>query len=269
MKAWFFFGLSLLTVAGLFGMVSSAEAKMVTQAVEYEQGGVALEGYLAYDDSFAGKRPGVLIFHQWMGLTDYEQGRARQLAELGYVAFAADIYGKGVRPADNKAAGAEATKFRNDIPLMRARARAGLEELRGLPQVDPARVAAIGYCFGGGVALELARSGAELAGVVSFHGSLSTPHPEDARNIRAKVLVLHGALDPAVPIPQVEALIKELSAAQVEFQVVLYSGAVHAFTQLGAGNDPSKGAAYNAAADRRSWQAMRDFFNEIFGVEGR
>lgn len=239
---------------------------MITQNVEYEQGGVALEGYLAYDDAHAGPRPGVLIFHQWMGLTDYEKDRARQLAELGYVAFAADVYGKGVRPTTMQAAGAEATKYRNDIPLMRARAQAGLDALARLPQVDRTRIAAIGYCFGGGVALVLARSGAPLAGVVSFHGSLATQHPEDARNIHGKVLVLHGALDPAVPIPQVEALMQELNAANVDYQVVLYSGAVHAFTQPSAGSDPSKGAAYNAAAGRRSWQAMRNFFEEIFGV---
>jgi dienelactone hydrolase len=255
---------SLLAVACWLVLISSAEAKVVTQTLEYEQGGVALEGYLAYNNEFSSLRPGVLIVHQWMGLGEYEKGRARQLAELGYVALAADIYGKGVRPSDPQSAGAEAGKYRNDRALLRARVQAGLDALKGVLYVDPTRIAAIGYCFGGGAVLELARSGAELEGVVSFHGNLDTLNADDAKNIHTKLLVLHGADDPHVTQEAVQAFIAEMKAAQVDWQLVEYSGAVHAFTDPSAGNDPSKGAAYNASADKRSWQAMLDFFGEIF-----
>jgi dienelactone hydrolase len=205
----------------------------------------------------------VLIVHAWKGITDYERGRARQLAELGFVAFCADIYGQGVRPVDNQAAGAEAGKYRADRPLLRARAQAGLDALKSLPQVDSARIAAIGYCFGGGTVLELARSGAELAGVVSFHGNLDTPLPAEPGAVKAKVLVLHGADDPHVTMEHVAGLAEELRAAGADWQLAMYGGAVHAFTDPGAGDDPSKGAAYSATADARSWQAMLDFFAEV------
>jgi dienelactone hydrolase len=253
-----------ISITGLLAFSTKSEAKVITQTVDYEQGGVALQGYLAYDDALSGVRPGVLVVHQWMGLTDYERGRARQLAALGYVALAADIYGKDVHIADAQAAGAQAGKFRTDRALLRARAQSGLDQLKSLPQVDPQRIAAIGYCFGGGAVLELARSGAELNGVISFHGTLDTPNPDDAKNIHCKVLALHGADDPHVTQDMVQAFIKEMAAAKVDYQVVEYGGAVHAFTQPEAGNDPSKGAAYNASADKRSWQALLDFFGEIF-----
>lgn len=244
--------------------LSTAHAKMITKTVEYDQGGTKLEGYLAYDDKFKGPRPGVLVAHQWMGLTDYEQRRTRELAELGYVAFALDIYGKGVRPNNPKDAGATAGKYRKDIPLYRARAQAGLAELRKQPNVDQRKVAAIGYCFGGGTVLELARGGAELNGMVSFHGSLDTPDPNDAKNIKGKVLVLHGASDPNVTRESVLKFWDEMTNAKVDFYFTAYGHAVHAFTQPGAGNDPSTGAAYDEKADKRSWQAMKDFFGEIF-----
>ncbi len=253
----------VLALAGWTMLSTVAEAKVITQTLNYEQDGVELEGYLAYDDAHSGPRPGVLIVHAWMGLGEYEQGRARQLAELGYVALAADIYGKGVRPTDPQSAGAEAGKYRADRALLRARAQAGLAALKGLAQVDPARVAAIGYCFGGGAVLELARSGAELGGVVSFHGNLDTPNVDDAQNIRCKVLVLHGADDPHVNQDAVQAFIAEMTAAKVDWQLVEYGNAVHAFSDPRAGDDPSKGAAYNASADKRSWQAMLDFFGEL------
>jgi len=186
------------------------------------------------------------------------------LAQLGYVAFAVDMYGNGVTAKDATEAGKLATALRNDRPLMRARAQAALETLRKNPQCDPRRVAAIGYCFGGGVALELARSGADIAGVASFHGNLDTPNPDDAKNIRAKVLVLHGADDPYVNTAQVAIFQQEMRQAKVDWQMIFYGGAVHSFTNPASGDDPSKGVAYNAAADRRSWQAMKDFFDEIF-----
>ncbi len=239
-------------------------AEVLTRTVEYRQGETVLEGYLAYDAAGPAKRPGVLVVHEWTGINPYTRKRVEQLAALGYVAFAADIYGKGVRPATPKEAAATAGRYKGDRALLRERARAGLDELARQPNVDPARIAAIGYCFGGTAVLELARSGAAIQGVVSFHGGLDTPTPGDAKNVRAKVLVLHGADDPNVPPPQVAAFEDEMRAAKVDWQLVKYSGAVHSFTNPGAGSDNSKGAAYNETADRRSWIAMKAFFEEIF-----
>jgi dienelactone hydrolase len=252
----------LLCILPLWASV--AQAKLVQKTVEYTQGGTPMEGYLAYDDALTGPRPGVLVVHQWMGLTDNERMRADMLAQLGYVAFAADIYGKGVRPVDQTAASAESRKYFTDRALYRARLTAGLERLKQERTVDPARVGAIGYCFGGAGVLELARSGAPIAGVVSFHGVLDSPTPADAMNIKAKVLVCQGADDPYAKPEQVKAFEDEMRGGKVDYQVIVYGGAVHAFTQKEAGNDPSKGAAYNADADRRSWQHMKDFFAEIF-----
>ena len=241
-----------------------AVAAIKSEFVEYKQGETVLEGYLVYDDAIKGQRPGVLVIHQWLGLTDNEKMRANMLAEMGYIAFAIDIYGKGIRPKESSAAGAEAGKYRKDLPLFRERINAGLQTLLKNSNVDPKRVAAIGYCFGGGAALELARSGANVAGVVSFHGSLTTTMPAVAGKIPAKVLVCHGADDPFVPMKDVEGFLDEMRAAGADYQFIAYSGAVHAFTQNEAGNDNSKGAAYNEKADKRSWQAMKDFFAEIF-----
>jgi dienelactone hydrolase len=248
-------------LALLAAFAGAAQAKVVTKAVEYTEGGATLEGYLAYDDAKAGTKPGVLVVHEWKGLDAYAKKRTEQLAELGYVAFAADIYGKGVRPTDPKEAGATAGKFKGDRALLRRRVQAGLDTLRKQQGVDTKRLAAIGYCFGGTTVLELARSGADVAGVVSFHGGLDTPEP--AKSIKAKVLALHGADDPHVPEKDVLAFEKEMRDAKADWQLVSYGGAVHGFTNPDNGNDPSKGVAYDAAADRRSWQAMRDFFAEI------
>jgi len=247
-------------------LVGSAGATLHQQTVTYRQGGTALEGYLAYEDTFAGLRPAVLVFHHWMGIDQYIRDRSDQLARMGYVAFAGDIYGKGVRPADAKAAAAQAGIYRGDRGLMRKRAQAALDTLRLIPRVDVGRIAAIGYCFGGGVALELARSGANIAGVVSFHGTLDTPRPEDAKLIKAKVLVLQGADDPNAPIKQISDFEDEMRGGKVDYQVVLYGGAVHSFTMPMAGNDPATGNACDPNADRRSWQAMKGFFAELFTV---
>ena len=242
---------------------SQLDAAIQTKIIEYRDGDVVLEGLLAWDDAVA-KAPGVLIVHQWMGRTDYEEARAKQLAKEGYVAFALDIYGKGVRPGNPQEAGKVATIYKSDRKLYRRRLQLGLDQLRAQSMVDTKRVAAIGYCFGGTGVLELARTGADLKGVVSFHGGLDSLNPEEAKKIKAKILICHGADDPFVPVKDIEATKKELSDADVDWQMIYYSEAVHSFTQVMAGNDNSRGAAYQERADKRSWQAMKSFFSEIF-----
>jgi len=243
---------------------TTAGAALRSQAVEYRQGDTVLEGYVAWDDSVQGKRPGVLVVHDWMGAGPFGNGKCDQLAKLGYVAFAADIYGKGVRPANAQEAGQEAGKYKKDRALLRARAAAALQALRANPFVDPKRIAAIGFCFGGTTVVELARSGADLAGIVSFHGGLDSPAPADGKNIKGKVLALHGADDPFVPAADLVAFEDEMRKSGVDWQLVKYGGAVHSFTNPAAGSDNSKGAAYNERADKRSWAAMQAFFAEIF-----
>ncbi|WP_071189808.1 dienelactone hydrolase family protein [Trichormus sp. NMC-1] len=238
-------------------------AAIRTQNIEYKQGNTILEGYLAYDDAIKVKRPGVLVVHDWTGLQSFTKKRTEQLAKLGYVAFAADIYGKGIRPKNQQESGTQATIYRQDRKLLRQRATAGLQVLQNYPLTDPKRIAAIGYCFGGGTVLELARSGANIQGVVSFHGNLDTPNPSDAKNIKSKVLVLHGADDPFVPEEQLKGFENEMRQANVDWQLISYGGAVHSFTNPEAKNDP-QGSLYNPIAEQRSWKAMRQFFAEIF-----
>jgi len=235
---------------------SSAYAEVVGESVTYEHDGTVLQGYVAYDNSISGKRPGVVVIHQWMGLTDYEKMRADMLAELGYIAFAADIYGVKERPSDRDGAKVMSSKFSKDRKLMRARASAAYSQLMKHKLADTGKAAVMGYCFGGTVALELARSGEDLLGTVTFHGGLSTPTPEDAGNINGKVLVLHGAADKVVPPEQVAAFQAEMSSAKVDWYMVTYAYARHAFTH--------KGPRYNEPAERRSWEEMRDFLEEIF-----
>ena len=244
-----------------------AQAKLHSETVTYKQGETTLEGYLVQDEKYLfskGFFPAVIVVHDWMGLGDYAKKRADMLAELGYIAFAVDIYGKGVRPKNSDEASQQATYYKNNRALLRARANAGYEYLKKYANVDKSRIAAMGYCFGGTTVLEMARSGTNLAGVVTFHGGLSTPKPEDAKNIKAKVLVLHGVDDPFVKADEVKAFQKEMNDAKVDWQMVYYSGAVHAFTRADVGTDNSKGVAYNEKADKRSWEAMKQFFNEVF-----
>ena len=243
--------------------ILTARAAIHTENVEYKQGDTTLKGYLAYDDSLTGKRPGVLVVHQWLGLTDYEKHRAEMLAQLGYVAFCADIYGKDNRPKDVGEAGALAGNFKSDRALLRARVNAGLDALRQQPLVDEKNIAAIGYCFGGTTVIELARSGADIAGVVSFHGGLDSPTPADGKNIKCKVLALAGADDPFQKPDDLTAFEEEMRDAKVDWQITFYGGAVHAFTQPNPGF-VNAGAKYNEKADKRSWQAMKDFFAETF-----
>ena len=241
-----------------------AMAAVVGETVEYRHGDTALEGYLAYDESAQDKRPGVLVVHEWKGLGEYAQRRARQLAELGYVAFAVDMYGKGVRPESHEEAAKQAGIYKSDRHLMRERIQAALNVLKEHPLVDASMIGAVGYCFGGTTVLELARSGADVKGVVSFHGSLATPDPKDAKNIKGKVLVCPGA-DDKFTGSEVEGFKKEMKDAGVDMRFESYQGAVHSFTVKEAGDDPSKGMAYNEAADKKSWESMKAFFNEIFG----
>ncbi len=241
-----------------------AEASIHRETIDYKDGEVILEGYLAYDDSIKGKRPGVLVVHEWTGISDYEKRRVEELARAGYIAFAADIYGKGIRPETREEAARQAGIYRRDRKLMRKRVQAGLAELKKHPLTDSLRVAAIGYCFGGGAVLELARSGADIKGIVSFHGNLDTPNPEDAKMIKAKVLVLRGADDPYVSTEQVKNFEEEMRKANVDWRMVSYEGAVHGFTNPASGNDPSRGVAYNKEADMKSWKEMISFFKEIF-----
>jgi len=254
-----------ILVSALFALACAftAHAATRTEAIEYKHGDTTLEGHLAYDDATKGPRPAVLIMHQWKGLTDYEKKRAEMFAKLGYVAFAVDIYGKGVRPKDTAEASAQAGRYKSDRVLLRARANAGLEVLRKQRFVDTKRIAAIGYCFGGTTVIELGRSGADIAGVVSFHGALDSPKPEDGKNIKGKVLALHGADDPFVPAKDVAAFEDEMRDAGVDWRLIKYGGAVHSFTDWNA-DGSMKGAKYDERADKRSWEDMKLFFAEIF-----
>lgn len=255
---------STLAFFFLAALTMPTHAKIVTQSVEYKHGDVTLEGYLAYDDAAAGPRPGVLIVHEWWGLGAFVKQRAERLAEMGYVAFALDMYGKGVQTTEREQAAKLAGQFYADPKLMRARAKAGLEVLLARKNVDPKKVAAIGYCFGGTTVLQLAFSGADLAGVVSFHGGLMPPLPEDGKNIKAKLLVLHGADDPFIAADEITKFQEALRQAGADWQMMYYGGAVHSFTNPAAKGE-IKGAQYHEAAERRSWEQMRAFFRELFG----
>lgn len=257
---------SLLAVLLGLCWVSMASAEVQTKTVDYKDGDVSLEGFMAFDSNKVTKAsPAVLVIHQWMGITDYEKSRCKQLAEMGYVAFAADIFGKGVRPTSVEEAMKQSSIYKKDRNLYRRRLNLGLEQLKANPGVASSKVAAIGYCFGGTGVLELARSGADIASVVSFHGGLDAPTPADAKNIKARVLICHGNDDPFVPVAEIDAMKKSFNDAKVDWQMIYYSGAVHSFTQKMAGNDNSKGAAYNEKADLRSWNAMKSFFDETIG----
>lgn len=261
------------TLTLLFAILApmlSARAELVTKTIGYSQGGVKLEGYLAYENQTAALRPGVLVVPEWWGLNDYAKSRARQLAELGYVAFAVDMYGNGITTTDPKKAGALAGQFYGK-PLMAERAQAALEQLLKTGLVDKKRVAAIGFCFGGAVCQALAYSGAPLAGIVSFHGSLIPASPEAAARNHAKFLICHGALDPFTTPEQIAAFKKSLDDGKFDYQFIYYSGALHAFTNPDAdalaAETGLKGIGYNAAAARRSWLLMQQFFDEIFATK--
>jgi dienelactone hydrolase len=232
-----------------------------TEQVRYRDGNTALAGFLAWDEALESKRPGILVVHAGAGLDDHAKRRAQGLAGLGLVAFACDMYGEGVM-GDRQRVMARISELRSDPVRLCQRARAGLDVLASYSKVD-GRLAAVGYCFGGMTVLELARSGAELAGVISMHGSLETTRPAQPAFVRAKILVCHGALDPHVPMTHVHAFMEEMTQAGADWQVIIYGGAMHGFTHEGGPEIP--GVAYHALADARSAAAMQNFLSELFG----
>ncbi len=262
--------LAPLALAAAFLLAAAgAHAKIVGRTVEYEQGGKRLEGYLAYDDAHRGKRPGVLVIHEWWGLNDYIRHRARELAQMGYVAFAADMYGDGRVTTDPGQAGAWSGEVRKTPGLLAERSKAGLEILKRQRNVDTHRIGAIGFCFGGSTVLALAYSGEPLQGVVTFHGSLFPPAAGQAQRIRAPIVILQGEDDPFVKPETIAEVKKGLDEGGVDWYMVTYAHAMHAFTNPDAGKYGVKGVAYDAKAARRSWQEMRHFFDvQLKGRKG-
>ena len=254
----------VIAVAAVLLFASSSAAEVQTREVEYKQGDTVLVGLIAWDGAAKGRRPGVLVVHEWWGHNEHARNQAKRLAAAGYVGFALDMYGKGkvaTHPDDAQAFMAEATK---DPAVLAARFNAALEQLKQDPHVDQKKIAAIGYCFGGAVVLGRARAGADLAAVVSFHGSLGTKSPAEKGKVRARVLVLTGAADPMIPPEQVDAFTKEMEAAGATFRVVGYPGAKHSFTNPAADKAGMDALGYNAEADQKSWAAMLELFQEVF-----
>lgn len=236
---------------------------MYTKNIDYHDGDAILEAFVAYDDKTTGKRPAVLVAHDWSGRNDFAQDKARKLAELGYVGFALDMFGKGILGSSKEEKSKLIQPFVEDRSKLQKRILAALNTLKTQEQVDTSKIAAIGFCFGGMCVLDLARSGADIRGVVSFHGLLFPLGLEAKESIKAKVLVLHGYEDPLAPKDQVAAFEKEMTQARADWQLHMYGGALHAFTNPAA-NDRDFGTVYNALADKRSWMEMKNFFDEIF-----
>ena len=255
-----------LAMAAVLLSLAPRSVKVKTRELEYRQDGTVLQGFIAWDDAGRGKRPGVLVVHEWWGHNEHARNQARRLAEAGYVGFALDMFGKGkvtTHPQEAQAFVSEVTK---DPAVLAARFNAALDQLKRDPHVDPRRIAAIGYCFGGAVVLDMARAGADLAAVVTFHGALATKTPAQPGKVKARVLVLAGDADPFVPPEQVEAFRREMQAAGARFEVVTFPGAKHGFTNPDAGKFGMDALAYNADADRESWAAMLKLFKEVWGA---
>jgi dienelactone hydrolase len=245
-------------LAAAMSFAGQAQAEIKTQWVDYKQGDAELRGYLAYDDSIGGKRPGVLLVYRRDGMSELTLENAQMIAKQGYVVFAEDIFGKDVHPKEVSEQIAQSTKYNNDRPLMRARAQAGLDVLRNNPMVDASKIAVLGYCFGGTVAVELAETGAPVLGTVTIHGSFRNFTPDAAKNIHGRVLILHGAEDPVAPLTEVDLLIKELRAANVGWQMDLYSGTKHGFSTP---KNPAE-----ERANKESQFATARFFKDVFGL---
>lgn len=252
-----------LLLVGLIAACSDPEPQVQSQDLEYKQDGKPYLGYLAVDKNKEGKRPGILLIHEWTGLGDYVKSRADQLAAMGYTVFAMDMYGKGIRANNHDEAAKLMTQYNEDRPTMRARMDRAMEILREQPTVDGERIAVIGYCFGGGAAVEYALSGADVNAIVSFHGMLGSPNLEkNAGDIKAALQIHHGGDDGFIPQEVVENLKKTLEDAGVDYQFYAYPGAVHGFTRPSAGDDKKSGIAYNKDADVKSWERMKEFFDK-------
>jgi dienelactone hydrolase len=253
------------TVMAIIGLLASpAAAQVIEQVVNYQHGGTALQGVMAYDDAMTGRRPGVLVVHEWWGMNNYVKQRVRQLAELGFVAFALDMYGKGRVTEHPKQASEWMTETTQNVAFWQDRAKAGLAVLRSEERTDPERIAAIGYCFGGATVQQLAYTGVSLKGVVSFHGTPIPPPADASKRVKAAILINHGAADPFVKPEQVQAYLAAMGASDLNWEMNFYGGAKHGFTNPGAGDYGLAALAYNRTADERSWAAMRQFFDEIF-----
>ena len=237
---------------------------MVENTVIYSDEDAVLQGFFAFDDSFIGRRPAVLICHAWGGRDSFVADKARKLAAMGYVGFALDMYGQGVLGASKEENAKLMQPFMEDRSLLQRRIKAALTTVKQFPWVDDQKIAAMGFCFGGLCVLDLARTGVDIKGVVSFHGLLGAPDNTCGTKIKAKILALHGHDDPMGTPGQVLAFQTEMTQAEADWQFVTYGNTVHAFTNPVA-NDPDFGTVYQADADRRSWQAMQAFFAEIFG----
>lgn len=249
---------------GMLGlmMAASAYAEVQTKTIKYQDGATECVGFLAWDDAVEGKRPGVLVVHEWWGLNDYARNRAKELAKLGYIAFAADMYGEGKTVDHPKDAGEMAGKVRANVDAWRKRAQAGLNVLTSQPQCDASKLAAIGYCFGGSTALQLAYTGADLDAVATFHAALPTPSEAEAKAIKPRILVCHGADDKFIPDEAIKAFKGALDKAGAKYEFIAYPGAVHSFTVKDAGRHGSPGMQYQEAADKDSWDRMVKLFAE-------
>jgi dienelactone hydrolase len=254
---------SLAALALLTGcLVDCAQAAVQTKTVKYKDGDTECVGFLAWDDAVEGKRPGVLVVHEWWGLNDYARNRAKELAKLGYVAFAADIYGEGKTVEHPNDAREMATKARANVDAWRKRAQAGLNVLTSQPQCDSGKLAAIGYCFGGSTALQLAYTCADLDAVATFHAALPTPSESEAKVIKARVLICHGAEDKFIPDEAIKGFKGALDKAGTKYEFIAYPGAVHSFTVPDAGKHNNAGMQYQEAADKDSWNRMTKLFAE-------
>jgi dienelactone hydrolase len=243
---------------------STVSAAVIENTMDFEHNGNKYRGYIYHDDAVSGKRPGVMVVHQWWGLTDYAKDRARQLAEMGYVSFAMDMYGENKVTKHPEQAQEWMTQTTSNADAWRALANKGLDLLKANDKVDTARVAAIGYCFGGSTVMQLAYSGADVVGVVSFHGTLPPASPEQAKAIKGKVLIEHGNADTFVPAERITQFKDALDQAKVDYTFHGYDGVRHAFTDPGADSRGIENLKYDAEADKKSWAAMKTFFNQIF-----
>ncbi len=257
----------ILSVLSLVGVMGVAQAAIKGEEVTYKAGETTLKGYLVYDDSSNKVRPGVVVIHEWWGHNDYTRKRARMLAEAGYIALAVDMYGDGKQADHPKDAGAFAGAVRGNLPVAKQRFDAAVELLQKHALMDKTKLAAVGYCFGGGIALEMARMGADLKGVVSLHGSLGTEQPAKKDTVKARLLVLTGAADPMIKPEAVDKFKAEMDAAGVKYKVVSYQDAKHAFTNPAAtelGKKFDMPIAYDQKADKASWKEMLEFLQEVF-----